>query len=349
MYLNTFSIGHLKPKFPIIQGGMGIGISLNKLASAVANSGGIGVLSAAQIGFKEPDFIKNPFLANMRALEKEIKLARLNSPQGILGVNLMVAMKNYKDYVKQAVACKIDLILSGAGLPIDLPLYAGETSTQLVPIVSSARAAALICRVWDKRYHRLPDAIVVEGPLAGGHLGFDLETLANPPALLTLVKEVRTAVESFTLKYNKPIPVIAAGGIFSAQDVKEALDAGADAVQMATRFVTTVECDAPLAYKEAYLQATEEAIAIVKSPVGMPGRAILNDFVTNSPGNNRCLYHCLEKCDVHRIPYCISSALIGAATGDMNHALLFCGSNAYKCQSIETVGSIFEDMGHVLV
>lgn len=348
MSISKLIIGHLKPKFPVIQGGMGIGISLSSLASSVARCGGIGIISGAQIGYREKDFIKNPLTSNLNALEKEIKLARLNAPNGIIGVNLMVAMKHYGDYVKKAVEAKIDLIISGAGLPLDLPEYTKGSSTQIVPIVSSAKAAALICKQWDRKYQCSADAIIVEGPLAGGHLGFHTDALENPPVLLDLVHEVKQVALEYGKKYNKFIPVIAAGGIYTGKDVTFALESGADGVQMGTRFVTTHECDAALAFKQSYINASEDSIGITKSPVGMPGRAILNDFITKPKGNKACFYHCLHKCGITDIPYCISNALINAATGDTENALLFCGSNAHKATRIEHVEEIFDEISNAL-
>ena len=269
---HTLKIGNLIPKFPIIQGGMGIGISLSSLAGAVAKHGGIGIISAAQIGFREDNFLKDNLSANLTAMEKEIDQARDIAPQGIIGVNLMVAMKGYAEYVKKAVACKIDLIISGAGLPLDLPLYAKGSETKLVPIVSSGKAANVICKMWDKKHQYAPDAVVVEGPLAGGHLGFHNDELDNPAPLSQLVQEVKEVVAVFAAKYNKEIPVIAAGGIYDLADVQEALAYGADGVQMATRFVTTYECAAPLAFTESYLKATEDTIGVVKSQIGRASR-----------------------------------------------------------------------------
>lgn len=344
MQLKDFHIGHLKPKFPVIQGGMGIGVSLSSLASAVANVGGIGVISGAQIGFREKDFIPNTLEANLRGLEKEIKLAKEKAPNGIIGLNLMVAMKNYADYVKKAVECKIDLIISGAGLPLDLPNFTKGSDTMLAPIVSSAKAASIICRMWDKKSSYAPDAIIVEGPLAGGHLGFHNEELSAPPNVLDIVKEVQTIAKEYGEKYKKYIPVIAAGGIYTGEDVAYAIANGADGVQMATRFVTTHECDADAAFKQAYIDSTEETIGVVKSPVGMPGRAVLNHFITNPVGNKACFYKCLHKCSVTEIPYCISKALINAATGDLDNALVFCGSNAYKATHLEHVSEIFDEI-----
>lgn len=349
MQFSELNIGGLKPKFPIIQGGMGIGISLSSLASAVANAGGIGIISGAQIGFREKDFIKDPLEANLRGLEKEIKKAQSEAPNGIIGLNLMVAMKNYADYVKKAVECKIDLIISGAGLPLDLPTFTKGSSTKLAPIVSSAKAARIICRMWDKKNNCAPDAIIVEGPLAGGHLGFHNEEFDNPPNVLDIVKEVKEIAQEYGKKYQKYIPVIAAGGIYTGSDVALALTNGADGVQMATRFVTTHECDASLAFKQAYIDSTQETIGIVKSPVGMPGRAILNNFITNPHGNKACFYKCLHKCSVTDIPYCISQALINAFEGDTENALLFCGSNAYKATHLEYVSDIFIEIANALI
>lgn len=344
MHLKELHIGHLKSKFPIIQGGMGIGISLSSLAAAVANSGGIGIISGAQIGFREKDFIQNTLEANLRGLEKEINLAKEKAPNGIIGLNLMVAMKNYADYVKKAVECKIDLIISGAGLPLDLPSFTKGSDTKLAPIVSSAKAASIICRMWDKKNSYAPDAIIVEGPLAGGHLGFHHQELQEPTDVLDIVKEVKSIAKEYGEKYGKYIPVIAAGGIYTGSDVVKAIASGADGVQMATRFVTTHECDAHDAFKQAYINSTQQTIGVVKSPVGMPGRAILNHFITNPAGNKACFYKCLHKCSVTEIPYCISKALINAADGNLENALIFCGSNAYKATHLEYVSEIFEEI-----
>jgi NAD(P)H-dependent flavin oxidoreductase YrpB (nitropropane dioxygenase family) len=348
MSFKKLSIGHLKPSFPVIQGGMGIGISLHSLAGHVAACGGIGILSGVQIGYRESDFITNTLGANLRALEKEITGARNLAPQGIIGVNLMVAMKNYAELVKKAVSCKIDLIISGAGLPLELPSFIKGSSTQIAPIVSSGKAASVICRMWDKRYQYAPDCIVVEGPLAGGHLGFSPDDVVKEENVLDIVKDVKKVAAEYEVKYKKAIPVIAAGGIYTGEDVAYALENGADGVQMGTRFVTTYECDAPLIYKESYIACSKEDIGIIKSPVGMPGRAILNDFIKTPPGNKNCLYHCIHKCNVTAIPYCISKALIAAASGDTENALLFCGSNAYKASKLEHVEDIFREISLAL-
>ncbi|MEG0846387.1 MAG: nitronate monooxygenase [Niameybacter sp.] len=345
MLKKQLTIGNLKPTFPIIQGGMGVGISLSSLAGHVAKCGGIGIISGAQIGYREKDFIKNPLRANLDALKHEIQLAREIAPDGIIGVNLMVAMKHYAEYVKKAVEEKIDLIISGAGLPLDLPKYTKDTHTKAIPIVSSAKAANIICKQWDRKYNFAPDAIIVEGPLAGGHLGFSASDLEEcPPLVEDILQEVKVIAQEYGAKYNKSIPVIVAGGVYDGTDVQHMLEIGADGIQMATRFVTTYECDAHLAFKEAYINSTPETIGIIKSPVGMPGRAILNPYVTNPAGNKACFYDCLHKCGITDIPYCISKALIHAVIGDTENALLFCGSNAYKATKLEHVKDIFEEI-----
>lgn len=341
---HSLNIGGLVSKFPIIQGGMGVGISLHNLAGHVARAGGIGIISSAQIGYKESDFLTNTLGANLRALKEEISKAKAIAPKGIIGVNIMVALNHYAEIVKKAVEAGADLIISGAGLPVNLPLYTKGSKTKIAPIVSSGKAASVICKLWDRKNQVAPDMIVVEGPLAGGHLGFSVDEISENPNVIDIMKEVKKVVSEYEVKYNKKIPVVVAGGFYSGEEVKDALKEGADGVQMATRFVTTFECDAPDAYKEAYIGASIDQIGIIKSPVGMPGRAILNPFIMNVPGNKACYYHCIEKCGVTTIPYCISKALISAAQGDVDHALLFCGSNAYRATKLEHVRDIFDEI-----
>ncbi len=346
MKISELKIGDLTAKLPIIQGGMGIGISLHKLASAVANVGGIGIISGVQIGFREPDFITNALGANLRALEKEIKLARAKAKDGIIGVNFMVAMQNYDALVQKAVQCGIDLIISGAGLPLELPSLVKGSNTKIAPIVSSGKAARLICKMWDKRDHVAPDLIIVEGPLAGGHLGFSREELDLDKAatLEDILHDVMEVVKPYEEKYNKHIPIIAAGGIYDGTDIAKLLSLGADGVQIGTRFIPTHECDAHLDYKRVHLQSHEDDIQVVTSPVGMPGRAIINDLMRRDEKNKQCLYKCLSNCKPTEIAYCISQSLINAATGDTNNGLLFSGSKGYKAKSIESVASIIDEM-----
>jgi NAD(P)H-dependent flavin oxidoreductase YrpB (nitropropane dioxygenase family) len=328
---------------------MGVGISLSGLASAVANEGGIGVIATAVIGMNEPDFSMNFLEANIRALRKEIRKARELS-KGILGVNIMVALTNFADLVKTAIEEGIDIIFSGAGLPLNLPQFlSGTEKTKLVPIVSSARAAGIILKKWSEKYNRLPDAIVVEGPLAGGHLGFKEEMIGDPEySLEKLVPEVILAVKPYEEKYKKPIPVIAAGGIYTGADIYRFFQLGASGVQMATRFVTTYECDASEKFKQTYIDSRKEDIVIIKSPVGMPGRAIKNTFLDEvSQGKRKpfkCPYHCLKTCDYKNTPYCISFALINAKKGNLSHGFAFAGENAYRAKGIISVKELIETL-----
>lgn len=378
--IKPLAIGDLVIENPIIQGGMGVGISLHRLAGAVAKAGGLGIISTAQIGFREPDFKENPLKANLRSMEKELTLAREIAPQGAIGFNIMVASKQYKEYVKTAVKAGADIIISGAGLPVSLPEYVKEAEneigdigcsqdsrdfkkrkrTKIAPIVSTIKSASVILKMWDRKYKIVPDLIVIEGPLAGGHLGFTREQLKEYGADTKEVEHtyqkasyeqeivgILGIVKAYTEKYGQHIPVVTAGGIYSHEDVKHQLELGADGVQVATRFVTTKECDAPESYKQAYIDAKKEDIVITKSPVGMPGRAIRNLFLEQTSKGRiapeRC-YGCLENCDPSSTPYCITNALINAAEGELEHALLFCGSNAWRAKKIETVDDVMKDL-----
>ncbi len=347
--MKAFSIGDLQIEIPVIQGGMGIGISLSGLASAVANQGGVGVIAAVGIGMFEKDYARDFIDANIRALKREINAAR-EKTNGVIGVNIMVALTNFSDLVKTAIAEKIDIIFSGAGLPLNLPSYlTKDSTTKLVPIVSSGRAAGLICKKWKEGYDYLPDAIVVEGPKAGGHLGFKREQLDNPDfALEKLVPEVISEVKQFEEKYQTSIPVIAAGGIYSGSDIKKIMDLGASGVQMGTRFVTTYECDASEEFKQTYINSSENDIEIIQSPVGMPGRAIRNEFIEKiNRGEKRpvkCPYKCLKTCNIEKTPYCIFAALMSAMKGNFYNGYAFAGSNAWKTSKIVSVKETFESL-----
>lgn len=340
-------IGDLKARVPIVQGGMGVGISLSRLAAAVAREGGIGIISTAQIGYREEEFDKNPIETNLRAIKKEVELARQHACGGIIGVNIMVATKNYQSYVKAAVEAGVDLIISGAGLPTSLPEWVAGSHTKIAPIVSSLKAATVICKLWDRKYKRVPDMVVIEGPKAGGHLGFTVEQLEqlDDAAFEEEIKEIITLVEQYSKKYGYHIPVIFGGGVYDKKDMEHYMALGIDGVQVATRFVTTEECDADERYKLAYIHAKKEDIRIVKSPVGMPGRAIYNEFMDKTT-KEKCVlkqcHQCLERCDRAVIPYCITDALVNAAKGEIEHALLFCGKNAYRAAKIETVHEVME-------
>ena len=348
MKLPPLIIGELKAEVPIIQGGMGVGVSGYRLSSAVANEGGIGVISGVQIGYREPDFETNTKDANIRGLKKEIKMARELSPKGILGVNLMVAINNYEDMVKACVEEQVDIIISGAGLPLSLPKLVEGSNVKIAPIVSSGKAASLIIRQWTKKYSRIPDMVVVEGPEAGGHLGFHLEELTEEKRPLEeIIPEVVEVVKSFEQEHKRKIPVVAAGGIYTGEDIARFLELGASAVQMGTRFIATEECDADIRYKEALVNSNKEDIGIIKSPVGMPGRAIRNDFIKfvekERVAPTKC-YKCIKKCDPRVTPYCISKALIQAVKGNLDEALIFTGSSGYRVDKIVTVKELINEL-----
>lgn len=346
--LPQLNINGKTTSIPIIQGGMGVGVSLSNLASAVANAGGIGIISGVQIGFREEDFETNTKKANMRALAKEIRRAKNLSPNGIIGANLMVAINNYKDMVKVAVDEKVDLIISGAGLPKDLPSFVKGTDTKIAPIVSSAKAASLITKLWLRRYDYLPDLIIVEGPDAGGHLGFTVEELqGSTPLLEDILKDVITAIKPFEESKRRKIPIIAAGGIFDGKDISKFIKLGADGVQMGTRFVATHECDAPIEFKKAYINSTKENIGIISSPAGMPGQAIINPFIKRIQAErekvSKC-YNCLTPCNPLTTQYCISKALINAVKGDIDNGLVFIGKNGYRLHEIVSVKELIEEL-----
>jgi NAD(P)H-dependent flavin oxidoreductase YrpB (nitropropane dioxygenase family) len=343
--MKSFFIGNIEVKIPIIQGGMGVGISLSGLASAVANAGGVGVISCAGLGLLYPKARGGYADKCIVGLREEIRKAR-EKTKGVIGVNIMVALSNYADMVRTAIKEKIDVIFAGAGLPLDLPSYlASDNKTKLVPIVSSSRAAKVICDKWNSHYGYLPDAIVVEGPKAGGHLGFKKEQLSDHNyALELLIPDVVSVAENY--KNEKQIPVIAAGGISTGEDISRFIQLGAAAVQMGSIFVTTEECDASRTFKEVYINSTPEDIQIIESPVGMPGRAINGEFIKRvkegltKPLN--CPFHCIKTCDYTKSPYCIIKALYNAAKGNMSKGYAFAGTNAFLAKKISSVKEVID-------
>jgi nitronate monooxygenase len=341
-------IGNLIAKIPIIQGGMGVGVSLSNLAGNVAKYGAIGVISAAHPGYLENDFEINTLQANLRALKKHIKKAKQISNNGIIGVNIMVAMKNYKELVEASIEGGADLIISGAGLPLKLPQYTQNSEIKILPIVSSSKAAKLILSYWKKHYNKIVDGIIIEGPEAGGHLGFKDNNIENDiNEFETNVNNILETIKEFEKEYNKKIPVIVAGGVFDSDDIKKYIKLGANGVQIGSRFVATFECDANIKFKEAYLNCHKNDIKIVKSPVGMPGRAISNKFLNKINNDNNKItkcYNCLIPCNPSTTPYCISEALINAARGDIDNGLIFCGSNAYKINKIISVKELLDEL-----
>lgn len=340
----SLKIGNLEINPPIIQGGMGIRVSGANLASAVANTGCAGVIASTGIGLFE-EYKGNLLIFNGESLRKEIRKARAMS-KGIIGVNIMVALTDYENLVKISVEENVDMIICGAGLPLELPKFLNGQDIKLIPVVSSAKALALIIKRWKGRYDKLPDAVIVEGYKAGGHLGYSAESLANATAmeLEDIVREVVELANSFEQK----IPVIAAGGIFDGDDIAKFLKLGASGVQMATRFVCTDECDAHINFKQAYLNAKEEDITIIKSPVGLPGRVINSPFVEKIKQGLtvpfKCSYKCLRTCDTEKAPYCIAKVLSNASNGRLDQSFVFAGSNAYKCKEIIPVKELVENL-----
>lgn len=351
--MDELVIGNIRAKLPIVQGGMGVSVSLSGLASAVANQGGIGIISAAAIGMTEPDYKKNFREANKRVLIREIQKAR-SLTNGVIGVNIMMALTDHEELIKTAVAEKIDIIILGAGLPLKVPGVLAEAGfknfhTRLAVKVSSAKAAQLIFQYWSSKYQIVPDAVVVEGPLAGGHLGFKKEELIGEPvALSTLVRETVQAIKPFEEKFDKEIPVIAAGGLFTGEDIYHIMQAGAKGAKLGTRFVATHECDAAMAFKESYINSTEKDITIIKSPVGLPGRAVNNEFIEQvNLGNKhpfKCAWHCLSSCNFKEAPYCIAQALQNAAQGNMNEGFAFAGANAHRITQIQSVAEVMDEL-----
>jgi NAD(P)H-dependent flavin oxidoreductase YrpB (nitropropane dioxygenase family) len=345
--MKELNIGGLVIPVPIIQGGMGVGISLSGLASAVAEEGGVGVISAAGLGMLYKSN-SNDYLSNcIFGLQQEIRKSR-HKTNGILGVNIMVALTNYEDLVRTSIEEGVDIVISGAGLPLDLPKFLTPgCKTRLVPIVSSGRAAALICNKWLVNYNYLPDAVIVEGPKAGGHLGFKPDQIFDENyALEKLIPEVIAAVSPIGLLNGKEIPVIAAGGIYSGSDIVKILNLGASGVQMGTRFVTTDECDASLEFKQAYLNATKEDVTIIKSPVGMPGRAIKSPFLEEVLAGKRqpktCPVNCIRTCDINTAPYCIIASLTSALRGNFRRGYAFAGSNVWRTNKIIPVKELMD-------
>ena len=351
--MNALRIGDIEVKVPVIQGGMGVAISLSGLASAVANEGGIGIISAAGIGMREPDYIKNFREANKRALRKEIQLAR-SLTKGVIGLNVMMALTDHEELIKVAIEEKIDLIVMGAGLPLKIPGMLADSGfadhhTKLVIKVSSAKAAKLIFQFWASKYQIIPDAVVVEGPMAGGHLGFKREELNGELVpLRRLIEETVSAVKPFEDQFCREIPVIAAGGIYTGKDMYDIMQAGAKGVKLGTRFVPTYECDADIAFKESYLGCREEDITIINSPVGLPGRVIKNEFVEQIQQGKtkpfKCVWHCLSSCNFKEAPYCIAQVLFNSAQGKMSDGFAFSGSNAYKATKIQHVSEVMEEL-----
>ncbi len=348
MNIPKLKIGNITVNTPIVQGGMGVRVSLSSLVSAVANEGGIGTISSiglGTIGARRKEFEST----SLKMLRAEIRKTK-SLTQGHIAINVMGALSNADELIKASIEEGIKLIVYGAGLPTSLPALAQDSDVNLIPIVSSARVAKLIMKLWDKRYSRVPDAFILEGPMAGGHLGFSLEQLDNPKEfyLEKILQEVLEVIKVYEDKYGRKIPIIAAGGIYDGKDIAHMLSLGASGVQMGTRFVCCQECGVSDAFKQSYLNATEEDIVIVKSPVGLPGRAIKNLFMRKVEALEKtkikCNYKCLSSCKIEKSKYCIAKALFNAYLGDVDEGLIFCGKNAHRINKITTVKDLFHEL-----
>lgn len=337
-------------EIPIIQGGMGVGVSLSNLAGAVAKCGGLGVISSVNAGYRDEGFLEQPKKTNLMALAREIKRAKeIAGGKGLVGVNIMTAVSHYEETCQAAVEAGADVIISGAGLPLKLPEFTKKTNTLCCPIVSSARALKLIMRQYQRNYDCLPDMVVIEGAKAGGHLGFSNEELvegnykSNEDILIEVLAELKN------WEGGADIPVFVGGGVFDGKDMARMMQLGASGVQIGTRMIATKECDASDAFKQAIVDAKTEDIKIIKSPVGMPARAIYSPLIKRIEKGeqflpircNGCLTGCKKN---NEIPYCISRALIAAVTGDYENGLFFTGSNGDRIDKIVTVQELIDEI-----
>lgn len=349
--LPVLRIGKYQPKFPIVQGGMGVMISGPRLSGAVAAEGGIGTLASVGLGVLTEGYnAKNFAERNSAMLKKYIMQAKEIAKGGVLAVNCMCALCDYESLVRTSCESGADIIVSGAGLPLKLPeLTDGFPDVALVPIVSSVKAANIIINRWKKHYDRYPDGIVVETPnTAGGHLGArDIEQVSDPSLSL---ESVVPAMVDYLKEKDIDIPVIAAGGIWDDNDMSKMFDMGAKGVQMGTRFAATEEGDASGRFKQSYVDAKDEDVVLIDSPCGLPGRAINSPMVKRylagiqerMPCRTPCLTHCV--CRVKHETFCIADALVAAYKGDWENGLFFCGTNVTKVNSIVKVRDLMKEL-----
>ena len=361
MELKPLKIGKYEIKYPIFQGGMGLGISWDKLAGNVSLEGGLGIISSVGTGYYEnrkfidKELNAKPFgsenFYSTRGLRAVIENARKICGDLPLGVNIMYAANDYARVVKDACEAGINIIVSGAGLPTNLPEFTQNfKEIALVPIVSSAKALKIICKRWLQRYERLPDAVVLEGPLSGGHQGFTYEQCLDPEfSLFNLIPQVKAEIKEWG-----DFPLIAAGGIWDKNDIEKAISLGADGVQMGTRFIGTHECDADIGFKEVLLATEEKDIELIKSPVGYPARGIrtnLINLVDKRMGPKiQCISNCVSPCqrgkEAKQVGYCIADRLFDAYSGKKESGLFFTGANGYKLKELISVKELMHKLVH---
>ena len=348
--LKPLEISGLTVKVPIIQGGMGVRVSVASLASAVAECGAAGTIASVGLPPDNEENRRDVPKSCREYLRREIRLAKKMS-SGVIGVNIMVALSNYEDMVRATVEEKSDFIISGAGLPLRLPEYTEGSDIKLIPIISSVRGMEVIAKTWKRRYNVLPDAFIVEGPLSGGHIGgYPIEKLKTGKVIRledTMI-EIIEAVKEYEKIKGEKIPVIAAGGVFDGKDLAKFIKLGAGGVQMGTRFVATDECSVAEAYKDLYVRSESSDIVFIQSPVGMPAKAIKTKFVEDVLRGERkpirCAYKCLRTCNPAEAPFCIAKALIDAVEGDMDNALVFAGSRVGEVKKIVPVKELIEEI-----
>jgi len=334
---------------------MGVRVSTSSLASAVANCGAAGTIASVGL-FPDTDENREDVPASSRRhLVNEIKRARTLT-DGVVGVNIMVALSNYEDLVRASAAEGTDFVVSGAGVPLSLPEYTEGLSTKLIPLIASARGANVILKTWKRRYNRCPDAIVVEGPLSGGHIaGYSLEELkalkgnmSREPILETEVKKILELVAEYEKDCGVKIPVIAAGGIFDGKDIAKFLKLGAEGLQIGTRFIATNECSAADNFKQLYVDSKEEDLVYIQSPVGLPAKVIrtkfLEDILRGERKDFNCDYQCLRTCNPSTAQYCIAKALIDAVDGNLEHAIAFASSNVSRITKIIPVQELIDEL-----
>jgi nitronate monooxygenase len=359
MSLPSLKIGKHVIKSPIIQGGMGVGISWDRLAGAVSAEGGLGVISSVGTGYyQNKELAKNlsfgrPFGADnfysKEALFKIFENARKICNDAPLACNVLYAINDYGRVVRESCEAGADIIITGAGLPTNMPEFTeGFPDVALVPIVSSAKALKILNKRWEGRYKRIPDAIIVEGPLSGGHQGVGYEDCYKEEYQLENL--IPAVIEEAKAWGN--IPVIAAGGIWDYADIKKFMDMGAAGVQIGTRFIATHECDAPQNFKELLMGAKEEDIVLMKSPVGYPARGIKTELLRRVENKTapevKCISNCVIPChqgvEAKAVGYCIADRLSDAALGNTESGLYFSGSNGYRVDEIISVKELMRKL-----
>ena len=353
--LKPLMLGDLEVKVPIIQGGMGVRVSTAPLAAAVAECGGAGTIASVGLPPDTPENRADVPKSSREHLQKQIRQARELS-KGAIGVNIMVALSNYEDLVRTTAKEDADFIISGAGLPISLPEFAEGSDIKLIPLVASARGTELLLKTWKRRYNRFPDAIVVEGPLSGGHVaGYKLkelnamkDTMADKPLLENAMKDIIALAREYEKDNGVKIPVIAAGGVWGGEDMAKFLKMGAGGVQIGTRFVATTECSVADEFKQAYIDAGKDDIVFIQSPVGMPAKAIKTKFLEDVLRGERkefiCNYQCLRTCNPETVQYCVAKGLIDAAEGDIDNAVVFAGTNVSRVKKIVSVKELMDEI-----